>query len=163
MRDALFDCEMQDAALQPCALRPEASCQLLCWLRACDYSGCGLEIASPGCGVVQLLAAFQRRQGVPAAELLSISIAAAAAGVAVPVPGLAPEFWFWPRAFSRGPWSSHRPFSPRCACPARGKSTALNVRLNPCLAVSAVCSRYHFRLIGVKISAVGRWIQRPNP
>ena len=78
---------LQDAALQPC-LRPEASCQLLCWLRACD-SGLGSESASPGRGVVRLLAAFQRRQGVPAAELLSISIAAAAAGVGVPVPGLA--------------------------------------------------------------------------
>ena len=34
---------LQDAALQPC-LRPEASCQLLCWLRACD-SGLSWESA----------------------------------------------------------------------------------------------------------------------
>ena len=63
---------LQDAALQPC-LRPEASCQLLCWLRACD-SGLGSESASPGRGVVRLLAAFQRRQGVPAAELLAAAV-----------------------------------------------------------------------------------------
>ena len=89
---------LPDAALRPAALRPEASCQLPCWLRACD-SGCGGESASPGGDFVQLLASGRL-----------------------------------PKAKGRTP-----------------------------KAPPAACGRHRFCSIGTKFSAVGRWIQRPNP